>query len=279
MIPVIRMLPGIKQIINSNSYKHCRHWFVRKFGKRDRFTLTRFLRSPTQYDALTGPVLDYIFADGTEKKLKIACLGCSSGSEAYTISSVLTDKFPNLEFTIHASDIDKELIEKAKNRVYVSEEVTINPFITSEFIEATFDIKDALYIVKPEIAEKIIFSYQDVLDVDLASLGAFDIVYAQNLMVNMKPALANTAYRNIYKLLKNKSVIFLDGVDLDLRWKVTKESGLTPLDYNLEQIYLEVKDCLGEWPYWYSGLEPLAHTRKDKVRRYSTIYFKGLNLT
>lgn len=277
MTSSIKRRPFVKKIISSNRFKHIRHWFVRNFAKRDRFTLTLFYRSPTQYDALSGPVLDYIF-ESQGSNLKIACVGCSNGSEAYTISSVLTQKYPDVCFNVYASDIDIELIEKAKKGIYAKEDVMINPFITDEFVNNTFDIRDGKYIVKSEIKEKVNFSYQDVLAPGLNKLGTFDLVYAQNLLVNMKPKMQIKAFKNICNLLKNKSVIFLDGMDLGIRSKMTIEANLKPLDYKLEKIYEEVKDPLGAWPYWYSGLEPLSLDRKDKARRYSTIYFKGINV-
>ena len=88
---------------------------------------------PTQFEALSGPVLDFLLKDREEKRLKIIVLGCSNGAEAYSIASVLKNRHPSVEFKIQASDIDNEAVNKAKSARYTSEEVFNNETDTVDF--------------------------------------------------------------------------------------------------------------------------------------------------
>ena len=54
-----------------------------------------------------------------KETIKILCLGCSSGDEAYSISMLMQEL--NLPHEIDALDIDKEKIEFAKKGIYTKE--------------------------------------------------------------------------------------------------------------------------------------------------------------
>ena len=268
-------LPVLKPIWNTDTMKHVRHWWVRRFSPRDRYTLTRFYRSPSQYDVLCRDVVPYLRPDGSEPPLTVACLGCSNGAEAYSIASVLKSSSYRGQFSVAAFDIDKELVARAATGRYFSPEIFKNPFITETFLQSTFERVDDRYLVRPEVKQHVRFAVQDILSDDMQQLGRFDIVYAQNILVNMPPALARRAFLNICQLLDERAALFVDGVDLGLKVRWTRRCGLRPVTTNMEEIYREAKEFLGEWPYWYSGLEPLAATLRDAAWRYATIFLKG----
>jgi len=71
-----------------------------------------------QFESLLGPVLDMVLSDDKENKLNLIVAGCSIGSEPYTIASVLKTHRPELEFTIHAFDIEEDTIKMAQAGIY-----------------------------------------------------------------------------------------------------------------------------------------------------------------
>ena len=91
----------------------------------------------------------------------------------------------------------------------------------------------------------------------------------------MEPAPASQAFRNGVRLLKPKSALFIDGMSLDLREKLTSEEGLVPLDYACREIHEFARTHVGErwWNYYY-GMEPYASWHRDRLRRFSTIFLK-----
>jgi hypothetical protein len=91
----------------------------------------------------------------------------------------------------------------------------------------------------------------------------------------LKPNDARKAFDNIVKLLRPKSVLLLDGMDQPLRVELTLKHGLEPLEFKTREIYREsrVHTPLDWWRY-YRGSEPYSPFRRDRARRYGTIFLK-----
>ena len=241
-------------------------------------TFTGFYRLPTQFEALTGPVMRFLLRDRADAALKIVVVGASNGAEPYTISSLLRTSHPDLAFDVSAFDIDPEIIEKARTARYaVQEDVYNNQRIPQAFIDRTFDLVEGSLAVKEEVAARVRFEIADALDPALADkVGRADLLVAQNFLFHLEPKPARAALRNLCGLLEDRSALFVDGVDLNIRLKVTREFGLEPLDYRIGEIHDEARwaRAVG-WPYAYWGLEPFMTTSRSWRRRYATIFLKG----
>lgn len=272
----LKNIPGIKSLLASHAWQSCRHKISLLCNRRENSTFTGFLRLPTQFEALAGPVVDYILSGNRDKEVKTIVMGCSNGAEAYTIASVLKKKIPHGIFSVHAYDIDEGMIEKAKGARYLGEEVLNNKVITEEFIRQTFDIRDGSYEIKRSVGGNVFFDIADALDPDLREkIGIGDIVFAQNFLLHMKPAQARKAFDNICDLLDKKAALFIDGIDLNIRYKGTKSKNLKPLDYKIRQIHNEARRARGVgWPYHYWGLEEFTETRHQWRQWYATVFLR-----
>jgi len=274
----IKSLPGIRFIIKTDTYRSFRHNITLFVSERKNATFTLFLRLPTQFDALSGPVINFLLSDGRANNLTITVLGCSNGAEAYSVASILKNRHPDIEFSIHGYDIVKEMIDKAQSACYAStEEVFNNKMITASFINNTFNIEKHFYKIKPEIAEHVYFDVADALDPNLKNIiGTSDIVYAQNFFFHMKPKMAKKAFHNICSLLNSKAVLFVDGMDLGIRQNLSRINNLVPLEFKIEEIHNEARiGRTDAWPFTYWGLEPFLTFRREWQRRYSTIFIKS----
>lgn len=273
---LLKKLPGLNGLARTDAWRLLRHRLVLYTGERENSTFTGFLRLPAQFDALAGPVLDYLLKVEKAGPVRIGVLGCSNGSEAYTIASVIKSSRPGLEFSVYAYDIDRKMIEKGTSASYRREEIYNNKVITDSFINNTFDRDNGNFRIKKGIRSRVQFDYADVLDKGLKEkAGLFDVVFAQNFIFHMKRAVARRALNNICALLKPRAALFADGVDIDIRRSLTKRRGIEPLDYKIEEIHNEARmaRAIG-WPYSYWGLEPFLTTRRDWRRRYATVFLK-----
>jgi len=258
-------------------WKVFRHRVALLLDQRANSTFTGFLRLPTQFDALTGPVMQYLTKERPPNApLRIVVIGCSNGAEAYTISSVLINRCPGVEFRIDAYDIDREMCEKARSACYHASEVLNNKILTAEFIQATFDISGDAYRVKERIAARAKFHTADALSPDLtAQVGQCDLLFAQNFLFHLDRKAAVRAFDNLCGLLSDRAAVFVDGMDLDLRQQGTMARHLVPLDFHIEEIHDEA--CRARAPGWpdrYWGLEPFMTRINDWQRRYSTIFLR-----
>jgi hypothetical protein len=92
----------------------------------------------------------------------------------------------------------------------------------------------------------------------------------------MQRPMARRAFANIVRLLAPSAALFVDGMDLDMRTGLTRAAGLEPLDWQVERIHEEARQVRGlRYPWFATGLEPYEGARRDRVRRYATVFLKG----
>jgi chemotaxis methyl-accepting protein methylase len=258
-------------------YGVLRHtWLLATCDRTQSHTYTCFLRTPSQLEALAGPVLEFLRASALGRPLEILVLACSNGAEAYTLASFLSKRLPQLDFRITAADLHQEMIESARAGSYSADEALQSQYIRPDFVAQTFDKVGERYVVKPEIRARVSFTQANLLDPELSKkFAAADIVTAQNVLFHLKPNDARRAFDNIVKLLRPTSVLLIDGMDQPLRVELTLRHGLEPLEFKSKEIYKEsrVHTPIDWWRYYW-GSEPYSPFRRDRVRRYGTIFLK-----
>jgi chemotaxis methyl-accepting protein methylase len=245
--------------------------------RTQRHTYTCFLRSPTQLEALVGPVYrQFLSGPSLGRPLEILVLACSNGAEAYTTASVLNKRLPGVDFRIVAADLHPEMIAVASEANYSPEEALQSQFVTPEFVADTFDVIDGRYVVKPEVRARVTFRQANLLSEDLATrFDPADIVCAQNVLFHLAPSDAEKAFANIVPLLRPRAALFLDGMDQTLRIALTERYGLEPLPYKRRKIYDEIRVHTPiDWWHYYWGSEPYSRLRTQRARRYGTIFLK-----
>jgi chemotaxis protein methyltransferase CheR len=267
-------IPGAAKLRDTVVWRRLRHRISLLVDPRTNSHFTGFLRLPTQFEALVGPVVSSLEERRNGSLLSICILGCSNGAEAYTVASLIRRRHPELPFTVRGYDIDAACVEQAKTARYSHDEIFNNKIMTQGFVEWTFDRDGESYRVKPRIAEHVEFAVGDVLSSDLQrKIGTHDIIFAQNFLFHLKPALARNALENISRLVRPGSALFLDGVDINQRRNFVRKKGFTPLDHEIERIHNEARRARAVgWPYSYWGLEPFLTTRRDWRARYATIF-------
>lgn len=274
---VLKHLPGTSTLLQTDTWRSLRHSVTLLTARRQNFITTKFLRLPNQFDALTGPVVDFLAPAGTDRPLEIVVVGCSVGAEPYSAASELFRKRPGLQFTLRAFDIDPAVLVRAREARYSSNNVFQHAGIDSEFVAATFDREGETYVVKDAIRRAVTFAVADVLDPRLKAVtGVADIVLAQNLLYNLRPRDAVRAFDNVCEILRPRGALFVDGMDLTQRTRLTRGHGLEPLDFRIEAIHEDARrERARSWPWFYWGIEPYAAARQDRVRRYATVFLKG----
>lgn len=246
---------------------------LRDRPRSDAHTYTCFHRSPLQLEALTGPVLDRLVAQG-RRSITISEFACSCGAEAYTVASELLFKRPDVAFTIRASDLHAETIAKAKAAAYTIDEITQGLMVPAEFIQRTFDKVGEAYVVKPAIRERVSFEQADLLDPHLVERFAeADIVLLQNVLFHMPSGMARRVLQSVSRLVARGGFLFLDGMELDMRVALTRQLGFDPLDFKVREIHDYSRRHVPEpwWDYYY-GSEPYTWLSSNRLRRYGTVF-------
>ena len=183
------------------------------------------------------------------------------------------DSIPSMGFSISAHDIDSEVLDVARAGVYSAQELAINDHLSREFLADTFHRSGESYTVKDEIKRKARFYEADVLDVSiLERIESCDILFAQNPFNNLEPRVAKRGFMRIKGLLKPGGYLYVDGMDIGQRERLTQQTGLEPVTENIAEIHARARSILMTWPWHYSGLEPMSRSRKGWQRRYATVF-------
>jgi chemotaxis protein methyltransferase CheR len=113
-------------------------------------------------------------------ELRIWCIGCASGEEPYSLALLWQEKFeeiwPQVRLSILATDLDENLLERAKEGAYKNSSLKEVPEGT---VRNFFKKEGGFYILDPTIRGRIEFKVHDIIHEE-PFLG-MDIVLCRNL--------------------------------------------------------------------------------------------------
>ncbi|MGB9629161.1 MAG: CheR family methyltransferase, partial [Thermodesulfobacteriota bacterium] len=121
-------------------------------------TISRFFRDREVFETLETKLLPVILQNRGEGELKIWSIGCASGEEPYSLSLLWKDRFekkwPGVRISILATDLNEDLIERAKGGRYRYSSLRE---VNEERIQRYFRREGDFYILNQEIKEEIKF--------------------------------------------------------------------------------------------------------------------------
>lgn len=168
---------------------------------------TDFFREPSQFVYLTQTVLPELinsYGIGFRKKLRVWSAGCSTGEEPYTLAIVLSEfaeKVPEFEFSILATDISTQVLEKAVLGIYDSERIEPIPFdLKKKYLLKSKDNQKQLVRVSTELRNLVIFRRMNFMDNEFGLPEKLDVIFCRNVIIYFdKP----TQEKLITKLFNN----------------------------------------------------------------------------
>lgn len=272
------------------------HALVRIQGVRAHAHDTFFLRNRPELELIRRMVS----SQGRGGTLRVAVLACSTGAEAYSIAWAIRSVRPDLRLVMHAVDISSDAVEFARRGAYpLNAKMALtdvrdclaagywrvgdpgSDLTGSEILERMtevekaefFDISDDAATIKDWLKEGINWGVADVREPELLDrIGPQDIVVASNFLCHMKAAEAERCLRNIAQLVRSRGFLFLSGIDLAIREKVARDLGWEPVADLLEEIHDGDSRLRDQWPFVYTGLEPLNKRRRDWRIRYAAAF-------
>jgi chemotaxis protein methyltransferase CheR len=143
--------------------------------------LTSFYREPYHFPELAAHV------SGLRKRpIRLWCAAASTGEEPYSMAMTMMDAFgtyrPPVE--IIATDIDTQVLEKAKAGVYTLDRLEKIPLddIKRFFLKGT-GRQEGYAKVRPELRHLISFHQLNLLDARWPIVGPFDAIFCRNVMI------------------------------------------------------------------------------------------------
>lgn len=175
--------------------------------------VTEFFRTPEKFSELESKVIPELLT--RSPRLNIWSAGCSIGAEPYSLAMILKEKTPMTKHRILATDLDVEILAKAKKGVYSDAELkSILPSRKKNYFTVQTDGK---FAVSPEIKSRIEFKQHNLL-LDRFETN-FDLILCRNVVIYFTEEAKDQLYRRFFDALKPGGVLFVGGTEAILNFR------------------------------------------------------------
>lgn len=170
--------------------------------------VSEFYRNPEQWDMLEKEILPYLF-DKFGNNLKIWSAACSTGDEPYSLVMLLS-KFVSLSrIKIIATDIDAQVLEKARLGLYNVKSLKALP---EEFINKYFtEVNDKTYQISDKIKSCVEFKQHNLLLDPYPS--QCNLIICRNVLIYFTEEAKDNIYKNFNLSLKQDGILFVGSTE------------------------------------------------------------------
>ena len=133
---------------------------------------------------------------------------------------------PGTKHRILASDLDIEILAKAKRGVYTADEIKS---MAPERRRKYFNEEGELFAVKPEIKSMIEFKRHNLLQ-DKFETG-FDLILCRNVVIYFTDEAKDQLYRHFFDALKPGGILFVGATESILNFRKMGYTSFQPFFY------------------------------------------------
>ncbi len=151
---------------------------------------TDFFREPGHFDFLTAQALPEMLKTcgaGLRAPLRVWSAACSTGEEPYTLAMVLAEYAAartSYQFSILATDICTDVLEKARTAIYPVDSFKPVPFaLRQKYLLKSKDPEKGLGRVAPAVRALVEFRRLNLMDRDFGIPYAPDVIFCRNVMI------------------------------------------------------------------------------------------------
>ena len=170
--------------------------------------VSEFYRNPLQWKMLAEKIIPLLL-ERYGRPLKIWSAACSTGDEPYSLAMVLSDFIPLEQIKIIATDLDCEVLEKAKKGYYTEKSIRGLP---QKYRDKFLEIDDTGIVkVSDKLKSCIKFEQHNLLK-DRYPQGIHMIV-CRNVMIYFTDEAKNEIYHKFADALANKGIVFVGSTE------------------------------------------------------------------
>ena len=170
--------------------------------------VSEFYRNPPQWQTVENQVYPTLL-DRFGKRLKIWSAACSTGDEPYTLAMLLAEHVPLAQVDILATDLDKDILEKAQEGRYMEKSVSGLPKI---YRDKYFTSDGNGFVrISDEIKKRITFKHHNLLK-DPYPRG-MHLIVCRNVMIYFTEEAKTEIYNKFNNALKPGAVLFVGSTE------------------------------------------------------------------
>lgn len=187
--------------------------------------VSEFFRTPEKFSELETDIIPELLKDN--HSLNIWSAGCSIGAEPYSVAMILAEKTPMTKYRILATDLDVDILAKAKAGIYTENELKS---ISLRRKQQYFTKNDeGMYVLKPAIKERIEFRRHNLLKDPFGS--DFDLILCRNVVIYFTEEAKDKLYTKFFHALKPGGILFVGGTEAVLNYREMGYDNYCPFFY------------------------------------------------
>lgn len=175
--------------------------------------VSEFYRNPEQWDFLDQEVFPMLIKR-FGKNLKIWSAACSTGDEPYSLVMALSRHIPLEQIQVIATDIDKQVLEKAQAGLYNSKSIAGVP---EDLKKKYFTPIGSSFKISDQIKRRVEFRQHNLLS-DEYPKGCHLIV-CRNVVIYFTEEAKNEIYQKFYQSLVDQGVLFIGSTEQIINYR------------------------------------------------------------
>jgi chemotaxis protein methyltransferase CheR len=215
--------------VKCNDYKDYCHYLKAHPSELDNLidsltiNVSHFFRNPLTFEYLADIVLPEIIYNKnrhSDASLRIWSAGCAKGEEPYSIAILINEflKKEKIKFDIRifATDIDENVMEKAKKAIYPAESVEN---VKYSILKKYFTPQNDSFSLVSEIKDMVSFSRYNILDKKsqappVSIFGGFDMVFCRNVLIYFNADHQELIFEKLYQSLNTDGCLVLGEAEI-----------------------------------------------------------------
>lgn len=175
--------------------------------------VSEFYRNPDQWRILDTKVFPQLISK-FGKSLKIWSAACSTGDEPYSLVMALSKHIPLSQIRILATDIDKQVLEKARVGLYSAKSIANVP---DDLKKKYFTKIGASYQISDEIKKRVEFKEHNLLRDPYPS--GYDMIVCRNVVIYFTDDAKQEIYIKFNQALKKDGILFIGSTEQIMNYK------------------------------------------------------------
>ncbi len=179
----------------------------------DRMTInvSEFFRNPERWNALVSKLAQSeIVQEG--QRLEAWSAACSTGEEPYTLAMILDNNFPGLDYHIFATDIDKTVLNSARQGRYRDAQLKGVP---ERYRHKYFESSSSTWTVQRALWRKVTFQEHNLLRDDYPK--SLDLIICRNVLIYFTEEAKHYVVTRLANSLRDGGFLFVGSTEQFLR--------------------------------------------------------------
>lgn len=172
-----------------------------EFFEHTTINVSEFFRNPTQWEIMKKKILPQLIID--DKRLYIWSAGCSTGEESYSLAMIMEEYFPKQKYTVLATDCDKDILNKAREGVYIAKSMQN---VSEQFLNKYFNVQGENYYIKNDLKKSVSFRNHNLLVDPFPK--QMDFIVCRNVVIYFKEEIKEQLYLNFFASLRPGGILF-----------------------------------------------------------------------